>query len=60
MGDRAADLADILAFHYLAALELHEAAGDREQSGPQAHAVRALGLAAPVRSSSTWSERSDS
>ena len=45
VGDRAADLADILAFHYLAALELRQAAGDHEQTDLRAHAVRALGLA---------------
>ena len=46
MGERAADLADVLAYHYLAALELHEAAGDREQQADlQVHAVRSLGLA---------------
>ena len=46
VGDRAADLADILAVHYLAALELHEAAGERErQSDLQVHAVRSLSVA---------------
>ena len=46
VGDRAADLADILAHHYLTALELHVAAGDSEQQVTlQAHAARALGLA---------------
>ena len=46
VGERVADLADVLAYHYLAALELHEAAGDREQQADlRAHAVRSLGLA---------------
>ena len=46
VGERVADLADVLAYHYLAALELHEAAGDREQQADLlGHAVRSLGLA---------------
>ena len=46
VGARVADLADVLAYHYLAALELHEAAGDLEQQADlQGHAMRSLGLA---------------
>ena len=44
-GERVADLADVLAYHYLAALELHEAAGDREQEADAAGARRAVARA---------------
>ena len=46
VGERVADLADVLAYHYLTALELHEAAGDRDQQANlRGYAVRSLGLA---------------
>ena len=45
VGDRAADLADVLAHHYLTALELHQAAGDGDQPELRLMAVRSLGLA---------------
>jgi class 3 adenylate cyclase/tetratricopeptide (TPR) repeat protein len=46
VGDRVADLADVLAYHYLAALELHEATGDRDgQAELRADAVRTLAMA---------------
>jgi class 3 adenylate cyclase/tetratricopeptide (TPR) repeat protein len=45
-GERAEDLADVLAYHYQAALELSQAAGMTDQVGTlQAQAVRYLGLA---------------
>jgi class 3 adenylate cyclase/tetratricopeptide (TPR) repeat protein len=44
-GERAEDLADVLAHHYLSALELNQAAGLAEQPQLQAQAVRYLGLA---------------
>src|SRR4029079_3479709 len=46
VGERVADLADVLAYHYLAALELHEAVGDRaDQQELRSDAVRTLALA---------------
>src|SRR4029078_6118244 len=46
VGERVADLADVLAYHYLAALELHEAVGDRaDQQERRSDAVRTLALA---------------
>ena len=46
VGERVADLADVLAYHYLAALELHEAVGDRaDQDELRSDAVRMLALA---------------
>jgi tetratricopeptide (TPR) repeat protein len=45
-GERAEDLADVLAYHYQAALQLHRAAGVGEQAEElQAQAVRYLALA---------------
>lgn len=44
-GERAEDLADVLAYHYLTALELAQAAGLPGDSQLQAQAVRQLGLA---------------
>src|SRR5712692_887767 len=44
-GERAEDLADVLAHHYLAALELSQAAGLTDDPQLQAQAVRYLGLA---------------
>ena len=44
-GERAEDLADVLAHHYQAALELSRAAGIGEQQELQAQAVRYLALA---------------
>src|SRR5205809_4029439 len=45
-GERAEDLADVLAYHYQAALELSRAAGIGEQADHlQAQAVRYLALA---------------
>src|SRR5260370_16471320 len=45
-GERVEDLADVLAYHYQAALELNRAAGINEQAGPlQAQAFRYLALA---------------
>ena len=46
VGDRAADLADVLAYHYLIAIELHEAVGDRDGLADlRSDAVRTLALA---------------
>ena len=44
-GERAEDLADVLAHHYLSALELSQAAGLADDPQLQAQAVRYLGLA---------------
>ncbi|TML50243.1 MAG: hypothetical protein E6G23_01730, partial [Actinobacteria bacterium] len=45
-GERVEDLADVLAYHYQAALELNRAAGINEQAGQlQAQALRYLALA---------------
>jgi class 3 adenylate cyclase/tetratricopeptide (TPR) repeat protein len=44
-GERAEDLADVLAYHYLTALELADAAGHAHAPQLQAQAVRYLGLA---------------
>src|SRR5712692_1006678 len=44
-GSRAEDLADVLAHHYLAALELSRAAGQPDDPQLRAQAVRYLGLA---------------
>jgi hypothetical protein len=44
-GKRAEDLADVLAYHYLSALELSQAAGLPDDPQLQAQAVRYLGLA---------------
>ena len=43
--ERAEDLADVLAYHYLTALELAQAAGQADNPQLQAQAVRYLGLA---------------
>jgi tetratricopeptide (TPR) repeat protein len=45
VGERAEDLADVLAYHYQTALQLTEAAGQPADPRVQAQAVRYLGLA---------------
>jgi class 3 adenylate cyclase/tetratricopeptide (TPR) repeat protein len=44
-GERAEDLADVLAYHFMTALELNQAAGQPADLRLQAQAVRYLGLA---------------